>query len=96
MSNKFFNIFIDTGGTFTDCIASDERGNIYRQKFLSNSTLRSTILKELSGNTFQISDDWNLKRDILKGFSFRFMNDTNQTFKVESFDVELKNHQIEH
>ncbi|RIH66170.1 hypothetical protein D1164_04465 [Mariniphaga sediminis] len=38
MDVKYFQLFVDTGGTFTDCIGIDKYGNEYRQKVLSNSS----------------------------------------------------------
>lgn len=86
MQKKYFQLFVDTGGTFTDCIGVDENGIQYRQKVLSSSSLRSTIKKVLSENEFQIADSWNLKRDILKGFSFRLLTLEYSTVKIEEFN----------
>lgn len=89
-NNKYFQLFVDTGGTFTDCIGIDECGKQYRQKVLSSSSLRGTIKKVISENEFQITDAWNLKRDILKGFSFRLLNDKYSTLKIEEFNIDSK------
>ena len=80
MTEKYFQLFVDTGGTFTDCIGIDESGKEYRQKVLSSSSLRGTITKIISKNEIQISDLWNLKRDILKGSSFRLLNTENAEY----------------
>ena len=40
-----WDFWIDTGGTFTDCLARDPEGNWHRAKVLSNSTLRTSIKK---------------------------------------------------
>ena len=73
MPDTKFQIYVDTGGTFTDCIGIDFEGNEYRQKVLSNSSLRGNILKLLSDKELLINESWNLKRDILKDFSFRLL-----------------------
>ncbi|WP_321371345.1 hydantoinase B/oxoprolinase family protein [uncultured Draconibacterium sp.] len=90
MSNKYFQLFVDTGGTFTDCIGIDESGQEYRQKVLSSSSLRSTIQKVISANQCIVSDSWNLQRDIFKGFSFRLLQQEFNDSKVVSFDVQNK------
>ena len=90
MSTTYFQLFVDTGGTFTDCIGIDNNGNEYRQKVLSNSSLRGTIKKMVSANQFQISESWNLQRDILKGFSFRLLGTAYEDLKIESYNVESK------
>ncbi len=90
MSNKYFQLFIDTGGTFTDCIGSDETGKQFRQKVLSSSSLRSTIKKVISGNEFECADNWNLSRDIFKGFSFRLLGSDFEETQIEQFDSKNK------
>ncbi|SVB28121.1 uncharacterized protein METZ01_LOCUS180975, partial [marine metagenome] len=34
---------VDTGGTFTDCLAADPHGRTHRFKVLSSSCLRGTL-----------------------------------------------------
>ena len=63
---------IDTGGTFTDCLATDSDGQTHRRKVLSNGTVRGTVLEQLSPTAFRISTNWDLTRDVLRGFTFRF------------------------
>ena len=38
-----WRIWIDTGGTFTDCLAVDPGGRLHRAKVLSTSALRGRI-----------------------------------------------------
>ncbi|HKI90355.1 MAG TPA: hydantoinase/oxoprolinase N-terminal domain-containing protein, partial [Draconibacterium sp.] len=90
MSSTSFQLLVDTGGTFTDCIGIDNRGNEYRQKVLSSSSLRGTIKKVISETQFEISASWNLQRNILSGFSFRLLGTDYAYFKIESYDFENK------
>jgi len=60
--NKSFQISIDTGGTFTDCIATDNFGAEYRTKILSNSSIRGEVIEHISKNKFKIKQSWHLKR----------------------------------
>ena len=87
---KSFQIYIDTGGTFTDCIGIDNHGKTYRQKVLSSSSLRGIIKECLSENTFRISESWNLSRDILKGFSFRVLQSDIPDNSVLEYEFEKK------
>ena len=87
MQNKSFQLFVDTGGTFTDCIGIDQNGTQYRQKVLSSSSLRSTIVKIISETECKITDSWNLDRDIFKGFSFRLLGEDASEVNVASFDT---------
>jgi len=90
MTKKYFQLYVDTGGTFTDCIATDEAGIQYRKKVLSSSSLRSTIKKVISENVFQISDSWNLQRDILRGFSFRLLGEDYTETTIEEFNAKSR------
>ncbi|NQU86907.1 MAG: hydantoinase B/oxoprolinase family protein [Mariniphaga sp.] len=85
--NKSFQIYIDTGGTFTDCIGIDNTGKTYRQKVLSNGSLRGTIKECISENTFTISESWNLPCDILKGFSFRILQSDKPDISISEYDI---------
>ncbi|MEA5428721.1 hydantoinase B/oxoprolinase family protein [Arcicella lustrica] len=83
---KNYYISIDTGGTFTDCVASDSDGKQYRYKILSNSSLRGEIVSQINPHTFQLKASWFLKRDILEGYTFTLLNHDFEA-KVVSFDV---------
>ena len=86
MTKKSFQIFVDTGGTFTDCVGSDNLGNYYRQKVLSNSSLRGTIVECLSAKAFKISEKWGLSKDILTGYSFRVLTGNYQDNLIKKYD----------
>ena len=84
---KTFQISIDTGGTFTDCIAIDNFGTEYRTKILSNSTIRGEVIEHISSNKLKIKQSWFLKRDILTDYLFLILGHS-LNIKVVSFDVE--------
>lgn len=90
MNTRYFQLFVDTGGTFTDCIGIDNLGNEYRQKVLSSSSLRGTIVKTFTSSCYEISESWNLQRDILKGFSVRLLGSEYSDIKIERYDFENK------
>jgi 5-oxoprolinase (ATP-hydrolysing) len=96
MRSTYFQLFVDTGGTFTDCIGIDNHGNEFRQKVLSSSSLRGTIKNKISANCFEISESWNLQRDILAGFSFRLLGAKYTDLKIESYDFENKILELNH
>ncbi len=87
MSAKEYKIFVDTGGTFTDCIAVDVHGAQKRVKVLSNSSLRGTIKRVISDVEFETAQSWKLGRDLIKGFSFRILPVQYTGIMVESFNV---------
>ena len=43
MPETHWSIWIDTGGTFTDCLALDPAGDMHRAKVLSSGALRPLI-----------------------------------------------------
>ncbi|MBN2775832.1 MAG: hydantoinase B/oxoprolinase family protein, partial [Prolixibacteraceae bacterium] len=84
-----YKIYIDTGGTFTDCIGIDNDGQSYRQKVLSNGSLRGTIVERISDNSFKISESWNLTKDILKNFKFSILQSDIKSI-VQKYNVKNK------
>ena len=87
IQNGEYKIFVDTGGTFTDCIGVDSRGKQKRLKVLSNSSLRGIITRVISAVEFEIHESWNLPRDLVKGFSFRILPDPYSGVLIESYDI---------
>ena len=87
MPNPAFQLFVDTGGTFTDCIGIDHNGNEHRRKVLSNSSLRGSIKTIVSQRELIIQNSWNLERNILNGFAFRLLGDEYQDCKIVGFEV---------
>lgn len=63
-----WQIWIDTGGTFTDCIAIDPKGKKNRIKVLSSGVLRGKILKRVRPGVFSFKARWNIRKDIFKGY----------------------------
>jgi len=67
-------IQIDTGGTFTDCLAWSPDGRLHRTKVLSSSSLRGKIIGRQQ-NAWKISASWNTGRnDLFSGYTFRLLN----------------------
>ncbi len=68
MSTSFWQIWIDTGGTFTDCIAISPSKERKRVKVLSSSRLRGRMLHQISDSTYQITHKWPVSRDVFEGY----------------------------
>ncbi len=95
-----FLIAVDTGGTFTDCIAIDPNGQIQTCKVLSNSSLRGSIVNWVDEQTFYVQNNWPVKRDIFQNYQFELLNDPpdasgqalskNGDFYVKNYDVVQK------
>ena len=88
MKSSTFEIYVDTGGTFTDCIGRGPEGHWIRRKVLSNGSLRGVIKKWLDRRTLVIGENWDLKKDIIGGYQFNLLKHQHETVYVQSYDME--------
>ena len=86
MKSTSYELYIDTGGTFTDCIARDSQQNWHRRKVLSSSTLRGSIETWLDAQTLIISHSWEIKKDILAGYRFQLLQKIHSEIYIKSFN----------
>ncbi|HEX5718841.1 MAG TPA: hydantoinase/oxoprolinase family protein [Thermoanaerobaculia bacterium] len=70
-----WRIWIDTGGTFTDCLAVDPRGPLHRAKVLSTSALRGRIAERLGPATLRIEAGWSVPDGFLRGFRLSLLSE---------------------
>jgi 5-oxoprolinase (ATP-hydrolysing) len=70
-NTPIWKISIDTGGTFTDCLAINPEGIKTRIKVLSSSRLRGRIIQKLTANTYEFSAPWNYEDALLEGYTLR-------------------------
>ncbi|MCB9053749.1 MAG: hydantoinase B/oxoprolinase family protein [Lewinellaceae bacterium] len=75
-------INIDTGGTFTDCIATGPGGRIQRIKVLSSSCLRGRLLGRLEDGWFRMEQNWPVKADIFKDYAFYLLDNPGEPVRV--------------
>src|SRR5258706_12068353 len=83
---KPWQIWIDTGGTFTDCIAIDPQGKTSRLKVLSNSVLRGRVIRQ-SGNVLYVDMIWPAQHDIFAGYTAKILTPNPIIQKIESVDL---------
>lgn len=88
MNKKSYDIYIDTGGTFTDCIGQDPDGTWIRRKVLSNGSLRGVIQHRLDSKTLIIKENWGLTKDILRGYRFKLLDIHHEVCFIQCYDVE--------
>jgi 5-oxoprolinase (ATP-hydrolysing) len=69
-----WKIYIDTGGTFTDCLATDQSGILHRCKVLSSSAIRGIVLRLVSKSELIIQSDDSVPDDFFTGFTLRFLS----------------------
>jgi 5-oxoprolinase (ATP-hydrolysing) len=70
MKSQTWKIWVDTGGTFTDCIAIHPQGKMLRLKVLSTGVLKGQVLEQINANTFRVQLAWPVTTDIFNGFHF--------------------------
>ncbi|WKN43882.1 hydantoinase B/oxoprolinase family protein [Tunicatimonas pelagia] len=69
---KRWKIWVDTGGTFTDCLAYSPSGVLHRIKVLSDSTLRGKLLEAISPIRWKIRQNWRINNaDLLSGYTLQ-------------------------
>jgi 5-oxoprolinase (ATP-hydrolysing) len=76
---KKWNIWIDTGGTFTDCIGYSPDGYIKRAKVLSSGNIRAQLVEKAAPRCFKIAHSWPVDQDIFEGYSFRFLQENEES-----------------
>lgn len=88
MNDRHWNIWIDTGGTFTDCIAQHPGGTTRHVKVLSNSGLRGSIDKRLSPAELRISQTWDAPDHFVRGLRFHLLDQEHPPLAIRAFDAE--------
>src|ERR1041385_4191720 len=86
-----WKIWVDTGGTFTDCLAIDEAslsadkaGDLSRLKVLSNGTLRGKVLSQLAADQLAVDINWPIHKDIYQGY---ILTDRNEKAVIDAVDT---------
>ena len=64
-----WQVWADTGGTFTDCLGLDPRGELHRVKVLSNSSVRGRVATQPSSDRIEVRLPWRLPDDFFAGCS---------------------------
>lgn len=81
-----WQVWIDTGGTFTDCIGLNPEGAVKRLKVLSSSKLRGKLTARTGNGIFSIDCKWPAGPETLRGYSLSRVGDR-PCAKVIAFDA---------
>ena len=84
--NKKWKIWVDTGGTFTDCLAETPEGEIKRVKVLSSSKLRGKAVEQMAENAFRVDQSFTVNKDILRAYKIRFLGQDLPDNSIARFD----------
>ena len=76
-----WKICVDTGGTFTDCLAIDPQGELHRTKVLSSSALRGKITSLPAADVLYTDAPWCTSAGLLRGYRLRILGATDTTTK---------------
>jgi 5-oxoprolinase (ATP-hydrolysing) len=86
MARDAWDVWIDTGGTFTDCVAIDPRGSRRTAKVLSTSAVRGTIRSVLGDRFLRVESRWGGAPGLVSGFGFRLVGGGETGARVISHD----------
>ncbi len=103
-----WKIWVDTGGTFTDCIAITPQGSFKRLKVLSNSVLRGKIIAQPDPLSLKVELYWPIQNDVFKNFTLNILDPKIISCKIQQVNFKeniitltkplrgnFKNHTIE-
>lgn len=77
-----WRVWIDTGGTFTDCVAVDPEGRLHRAKVLSSSALRCRAAERVGERRLRLRAPWRLPGGFLDGAELRWLERRGEPLRV--------------
>jgi len=83
-----WQLWIDTGGTFTDCIAISPDGRFSRIKVLSSSCLRGRMLQKTAPGVFEFKTNWDVREAIFQGYDFKIINNPSLNSRIWKMDFD--------
>ncbi len=88
MDSMPWKIWVDTGGTFTDCIAHAPGGETKRLKVLSSGVLKGQVIERINSKTISIQISWPVQTDIFSDFLISFSRNPKNKLRIKSAEVE--------
>ena len=83
-----WKIWVDTGGTFTDCITHSPDGKIKRLKVLSSGVLKGQVIECIDPKKISVQLNWPVQIDIFKNFLISFSAHPPKKFLIKKVDIE--------
>ncbi|HEX9669733.1 MAG TPA: hydantoinase/oxoprolinase N-terminal domain-containing protein, partial [Thermoanaerobaculia bacterium] len=83
-----WRLWVDTGGTFTDCVGVDPVGRTHRLKVLSSSALRGRLGEQMGEGSWRVEAGWAAAAapDLFRGYAFRLLAGDSPVLAVEGSD----------
>jgi 5-oxoprolinase (ATP-hydrolysing) len=88
-ASGLWEAWVDTGGTFTDCVAVSPEGEIRRAKVLSSGALRGRV-EGVQGDMLYVEADWSVPSRFIVGMKVRFPaleSEGTVALRVEGYDA---------
>ncbi len=85
---EIWKVWVDTGGTFTDCLALDPEGSLHRAKVLSSSALRGRIGEIIDSKKIRIQAAWQVPDGFFSGCTFRLLDKELPEISVADFKAD--------
>ena len=81
-----WSFFVDTGGTFTDCLGLSPEKKWFRAKVLSRGSIPAEAVEQIDTKTLKISKTENLPKQFVRGFTLHISKLSNFSSKVLDWD----------
>lgn len=85
-----WRIAVDTGGTFTDCVAIDPGGQVHRAKVLSSGVIRGRAAAVQSPRAIAVDDSFRHPPEALPGARLRPVGPPSKSVAIRAFDVDTR------
>jgi len=83
-----WQIWVDTGGTFTDCLAVDPTGETRRAKVLSSGCVRALLSEVPDSRTVVLEADWDLPDNFFRGAELLCLGRKEERWKIAGSQAE--------
>ena len=85
---KPWHLWVDTGGTFTDCLALSPENVLTRVKVLSSGRLRAQLVATERPNQYELRASWSPSEGFLEGTQVSLLQGNSEPRTVQSHNVE--------
>jgi 5-oxoprolinase (ATP-hydrolysing) len=84
---SLWRVWVDTGGTFTDCLAVDAAGRLHRAKVLSTSALRGRVAEALDAARLRVAAEWTGAGEAVVGCEFHLLGGGGAGVRVRALEA---------
>ncbi len=91
-----WHLWVDTGGTFTDCVGRDPTGEVHRAKLLSSSCLRGIVVRVESPTRLALDLGWDLTDGFLEGARLRLVGTDDELSTITRHSRSTSELELEH